>query len=66
MTLGEDGYRRATLIDSTTAGAGDFLFAGEVQTYDGPWTDIDEDVRKGNLLLRYSCRRRPRPRPRHR
>lgn len=54
LTLGQDGYRRATLLDSTTLGAGDFLFAGEVQTYDGPWTDIDEDVRKGNLLLRYS------------
>ena len=54
LTLGQDGYRRATLLDSSRLGMGDFLFAGEVQTYDGPWTDIDEDVRKGNLLLRYS------------
>lgn len=54
LTLGQDGYRRATLLDSTTLGGGDFLFAGEVQTYDGPWTDINEDVRKANVLLRYS------------
>ncbi|MGH8033250.1 MAG: TonB-dependent receptor [Luteimonas sp.] len=54
LSLGEDGYRRGTLLDSTALGSGDLLFAGEVQTYDGPWTDIDEDVRKGNLLLRYS------------
>ena len=36
LTIGQDGYRRATLLDSTTLGAGDLLFAGEVQTYDGP------------------------------
>ncbi|MEP6632669.1 MAG: TonB-dependent receptor [Luteimonas sp.] len=53
-TIGEDAYRRATLLDSVKLGAGDFLFAGEAQTYDGPWTDIAEDVRKGNVLLRYS------------
>jgi outer membrane receptor protein involved in Fe transport len=52
-TFGQDGYRRAVLLDSARFGTGDLLFAGEAQTYDGPWTDIDEDVHKGNLLLRY-------------
>lgn len=54
LTAGEDGYGRLVVVDSVKAGAGDLLYAGELQTYDGPWTDIDEDVRKKNLLLRYS------------
>ena len=28
----------------------------QVHRYDGPWTDIDEDVKRNNLLLRYSDR----------
>lgn len=55
LTVGGHGYRRGVVIDSIRIGAGDVLFAGEVQAYDGPWTDIDEDVRKRNVLLRYSA-----------
>lgn len=54
LTLGQDAYQRLVLMDSTKVGNGDLLYAGELQTYDGPWTDIDEDVRKRNVLLRYS------------
>ncbi len=55
LTFGEDGYVRGVVVDSVALGGGDLLYAGELQTYDGPWTDIDEDVRKGSGLLRYSA-----------
>jgi hypothetical protein len=51
---GEHGYRRALLADSVALGAGALLYAAERQTADGPWRDIDEDVRRSNLVLRYS------------
>jgi hypothetical protein len=55
ITWGEYGYARGVLLDSSKVGAGDLLYAAEVQTYDGPWRDIDEDVRKASALLRYSA-----------
>lgn len=55
VTLGEYGYRRAALVDSTYANRGDLLYGLELQTFDGPWTDIDEDVEKVNALLRFSA-----------
>ncbi|GAB6195993.1 TonB-dependent receptor [Lysobacter xanthus] len=55
LALGSFGYGRALVIDSAPAAGGDVLYAAEVQTYDGPWTDIDENVRKGSGLLRYSA-----------
>jgi len=54
LTVGADDYTRLVVVDSAKLGSGDFLLAGEFQTYDGPWTDISEDVRKKNLVLRYS------------
>ncbi|MEO6155290.1 MAG: TonB-dependent receptor, partial [Thermomonas sp.] len=54
LSVGADNYRRLMVMDSTKVGNGDLLYAGEFQTYDGPWTDISEDVRKNNVLLRYS------------
>ena len=54
LGIGEDGYRRVTLVDSLSTITGDYLYGAEVQSYDGPWTSISEDVRKANLLLRYS------------
>ena len=55
LTAGQDRYGRLVVVDSVKAGSGDLLYAAELQTYDGPWTDIDEDVRKKNVLLRYSA-----------
>jgi hypothetical protein len=52
--LGEDGYLSALAADSVKAGAGEFLYGVQTHRYDGPWTDIDEDVKRNNLLLRYS------------
>lgn len=54
-TLGEFGYQRGVLVDSVAAGSGDLLYSAELQTFDGPWTDLEEDVEKVNLLLRYSA-----------
>ena len=54
LTVGRFGYGRSVVMDSFNAGGGDLLLAGELQTYDGPWTDINEDVRKKNFLARYS------------
>ena len=55
LTAGGDAYVRGVLVDSTKAGAGDLLYGVELQTYDGPWTHIKEDVRKASALLRYSA-----------
>lgn len=54
VTAGSFGYLRAMAIDSIAAGGGDLLLAAELQSFDGPWTDIEENVRKKNLLARYS------------
>lgn len=54
LSVGQFGYRRALLLDSHPFGGGQLLYAAEGQSYDGPWRDIDEDVRKTNVLLRYS------------
>jgi hypothetical protein len=52
VMLGSDGYRRGVVLDSAGLGATTLLYGGEWQRYDGPWRDIDEDVRKFNALLR--------------
>jgi len=53
VTLGEDNYRRAVTLNSASIGKGTAIAALEYQTYDGPWTDINEDVKKKNANLRY-------------
>jgi len=55
LTLGEDDFLRSVVVDSVDRGDGSFLYAAEVQRYDGPWTQIEEDVDKLNLLLKYSA-----------
>ncbi|WP_299594674.1 TonB-dependent receptor [uncultured Microbulbifer sp.] len=50
LAFGEHGYRRGVVADSVQTGSSDLLFAAEWQTYDGPWSDISEDVNKVNLL----------------
>jgi len=54
LTVGDFGYRRGVVVDSMSLGGGDLLYSAEAQTYDGPWTDIREDVRKTSALVRYS------------
>ena len=54
VTVGENSYQRAIVVDSTGVGAGEVAFALEANRYDGPWTDIEEDVDKLNVLLKYT------------
>jgi hypothetical protein len=54
-SLGSFGQRRAVLLGSQQIRGGDLLLAGELQRFDGPWTDVEEDVRKTNALVRYSA-----------
>lgn len=53
VTVGSFGYRRLFGMGSTKLGEGNLLVAGEVGTYDGPWTNPD-DMRKLNGLVRYT------------
>lgn len=53
MTFGSFGYKRGFVMNSVKAGAGDLLFAGEANLYNGPWSNPDE-VRKLNGMVRYS------------
>lgn len=52
-TTGSFGYERLLALGSTELGGGSLLYAGELNTYNGPWATA-EDVRKFNGLLRYS------------
>ncbi len=51
--LGENGYGRILAAGSGDLGGGHILGAIEGQVYDGPWTDIDEDVQKINGMLKW-------------
>jgi hypothetical protein len=54
LGIGSFGHLRGVLLKSAVIGSGNVLLAGEVQRFNGPWTDIDEKVRKTNALVRYS------------
>ncbi len=54
LGLGDDQYQRLLAKGSVKQGLGDVLLGMELQRYDGPWTDINEDVQKVNLNARYS------------
>jgi hypothetical protein len=54
LTIGEDNYSRLVTLGGTEATAGDWLYALEHTRYDGPWSDIEEDLRKTNVLLSYN------------
>ena len=53
VTGGNFGFRRLFTAGSAAAGAGNLLGALELQRYDGPW-DNPDDQRKVNAVLRYS------------
>ncbi len=56
VTLGEYGYQRLVATQELNTDMGHFIWGGEAQTYDGPWTDIDEDVSKISVVGRYLTR----------
>jgi hypothetical protein len=53
FTTGSFGYERFLGYGSTALSGGNLLYAGEVATYNGPWSSPD-DMRKLNGLLRFS------------
>ena len=55
MGLGEFGHVTALAADSFSAGNGEILYGVQAHRYDGPWTDVNEDVNRNNVLLRYSA-----------
>ncbi|MEM7015909.1 MAG: TonB-dependent receptor, partial [Pseudomonadota bacterium] len=53
--LGKDNFQRLLTAHSTELGNDStLLFALEAQRYDGPWSDIEEDLKKLNAVARYS------------
>ncbi|WP_226703696.1 TonB-dependent receptor [Microbulbifer elongatus] len=50
LSFGEHGYRRGVVADTISNADSDLLLAAEWQAYDGPWSDVREDVNKVNLL----------------
>lgn len=53
---GENGFGRLLGMGSTDLGHGSLIGALEIQRYDGPWDDVDEDVEKLNGLLKWRNR----------
>ncbi|MDP7408268.1 MAG: TonB-dependent receptor, partial [Luminiphilus sp.] len=51
-TAGENGFHRGLAMGSLTTGGTRIAGALEAQRYDGAWTDVDEDVKKLNGLLK--------------
>lgn len=54
LTLGENLYSRLVNLDSFNAAGGAWLYAFELNKNDGPWTSVNEDLNKTNLLLKHS------------
>ncbi|MEM8497512.1 MAG: TonB-dependent receptor [Pseudomonadota bacterium] len=54
LGLGENGFQRLLTIGGADISFGHLSGALEAQTYQGPWQDIDEDVRKINGLVSLS------------
>ena len=52
LGYGEDGYRRALLVGSSSVAGGSLLAAGEVYHNDGPF-DVPDDYQRLNGVLRY-------------
>ena len=54
LGAGEDGYGRLLAMGTFDVGEMNLSGALETQRYDGPWSDIEEDVEKINGLIRLS------------
>src|SRR5690606_252950 len=52
--VGEEGYLRALVAGGAPAADGDLLYAVQAHRYDGPWTDVSEELDRRNALVRYS------------
>lgn len=54
LEAGGYGHHRTVLAGQKEIGPGNWLLAGEFQGYDGPWKNVDEDVHKTNIWLKYA------------
>jgi outer membrane receptor for monomeric catechols len=54
LTIGEDSYQELTSVNSFTDEDVSWLYALNINYYDGPWTDIEEDLKRKNLWLKRS------------
>ena len=52
--FGENGFNRLLAMGSTESVSEVITGALELQSYDGPWNDIDEDVRKVNGYFKFA------------
>ncbi|MGJ8678903.1 TonB-dependent receptor [Paraglaciecola sp.] len=53
-TIGQNGYKRALVMSDFEMAGGNSLIAVEGQTYDGPWSDINEDIGKTNVMFKHT------------
>jgi hypothetical protein len=53
LEVGENNYQRGVVADSAAVGAGNLIYALELEHYDGPW-DLASDERKISGVLRYT------------
>lgn len=54
VSMGHDQYTRALALGGIALGPGRGIYGLETNYYDGPWTNIREDLRKYNTLFRYT------------
>ncbi len=54
LSLGQHQYQRLLVSGSSSYDFADWLNAVELQGYAGPWQGVDEQVKKVNLVSRYS------------
>ena len=54
LGVGENNFYRMVVLDSLALLDGSVTYALELNGYDGPWSTIEEDVKKLNLLLKYA------------
>ncbi|MBQ0797061.1 TonB-dependent receptor [Zhongshania sp.] len=54
LTLGEDNFYRVLAMNSLQIAGGTTTVAIEGNRYDGPWSDIEEDLDKINVFLKHA------------
>ncbi|WP_339723635.1 TonB-dependent receptor [uncultured Paraglaciecola sp.] len=55
-TIGEDNFQRYLVAGNLALNQDHLNYAIEFNTYDGPWTDIKEDLDKTNVFLSYNSK----------
>jgi outer membrane cobalamin receptor len=55
-TIGEDNFQRYLLAGGIALDNEHINYAIEYNSYDGPWTDIEEDLDKTNMFLSYNSK----------